>query len=148
MATLTELIANVVKIRGFVGVYLDVPRLSPKQNAALKKDLAQLDKNLAALAAYQVPVEALAKVAVVTVGVMPSYDHVLTYDEEHEIFLVEDDKALKALGRPYGRGGDERGALPLQAHLEMAEALNLPLHVAEFKGMIAYHNQQGAELGG
>jgi hypothetical protein len=56
MATLAELIANVVKIRGFIGVYLDVPTLSPKQKAALKVNLGQLDKNLAALAAYQAPV--------------------------------------------------------------------------------------------
>jgi hypothetical protein len=136
MDQLATLIANVVKIRGFIGVYLDVPTLSPKQKLALKTNLGQLDRNLAALAAYQVPAEMPAKVAVVTVGVLPSYDHVLTYDEEHELFLVEDDKALKALGRPYGHGGAERGALPLQTHIEMAEALNLPLHVAEFKSFI------------
>lgn len=55
MASLETLIANVAKIAGFVKVYLKVPVLSPSQKAALKKNLAQLDKNLAALVAYTPP---------------------------------------------------------------------------------------------
>jgi hypothetical protein len=42
-------IANVRKIRGFVGVYLDVPELTDQQANALKVDLVQLDRNLEAL---------------------------------------------------------------------------------------------------
>lgn len=67
---------------------------------------------------------------------LPVYDHVLTYDEEHEILLIAADEVLKALGRPYGHEGAERGALPLSKHIELAEALNLPLHLAEFKSLI------------
>jgi hypothetical protein len=66
----------------------------------------------------------------------PIYDHVLTYDEETVIFLDAEDKALAALGRPYGRDGAERGALPLFTHIQMAEDLNLPLHVAEFRSFV------------
>lgn len=51
MATIAELVANVEKIRKFVGIYLDVPELTDRQRNALKVDLVQLDKNLAALAA-------------------------------------------------------------------------------------------------
>lgn len=58
MASLETLIANVVKIRGFIAVYLDLPTLNAKQAEALRIDLKQLDKNLAALEAYQPPVEA------------------------------------------------------------------------------------------
>lgn len=66
----------------------------------------------------------------------------LTYDQEHEIFLDAEDELLKAAGRPYGRGGEERGALPLFTHIELAEKLNLPLHVAEFKSFIVVDAKQ------
>ena len=55
MATLEELIANVSKIRRFVGVYLDVKEPTPKQRDALRVDLVQLDRNLAALTAALAP---------------------------------------------------------------------------------------------
>lgn len=66
----------------------------------------------------------------------PVYDHVLTYDEEHVIFIEAEDKVLKELGRPYGHDGAERGALPLFTHIQMAEDLGLPLHAAEFKSFV------------
>ncbi len=56
MADLATLIANVTKMRHFVGVYLALENPSAKQKAALKVDLGQLDRNLAALAAYKAPV--------------------------------------------------------------------------------------------
>ena len=56
MASLETLIGNVVTIRGFIGVYLKVPTLNARQKAALATNLAQLDKNLAALAAFTSPV--------------------------------------------------------------------------------------------
>jgi len=58
MATLAELIENVVSIKKHIDVYAALPRLNPKQTAALRTNLGQLGKNLAALAAYQPPIEA------------------------------------------------------------------------------------------
>ena len=60
----------------------------------------------------------------------------LTYDQEHVLFIEAEDKALAELGRPYGHDGEERGALPLFTHIQMAEDLGLPLHAAEFKSFI------------
>jgi hypothetical protein len=133
MATLETLIENVVSIRKLIGVYLGVPKLNTRQQAALQTDLVRLDKNLAALAAYK-PEEQV-KVAVAVVG-PPVYDHVLTYDEEHVIFINAEDPILESLGRPFGHDGAERGALPLDAHIELAEKLNLPLHLAQFKSFL------------
>lgn len=79
MATLTELIENVVSMRKLIGVYLGVPRLNTRQQAALQTDMKRLDKNLAALAAY-VAAEPAARMAaaaddpnVTTVVVTDSY---------------------------------------------------------------------------
>jgi hypothetical protein len=64
MATIAELVANIVKIRKFVGIYLEVPELSPKQKNALKVDLVQLDRNLDALSdALKVSEAAVMRVA-------------------------------------------------------------------------------------
>jgi len=68
MADLATLIENVAKMRHFVGVYLDLDNPSPKQKAALKVDLTQLDRNLAALAAYKAPVALVPPVPVVPVA--------------------------------------------------------------------------------
>jgi hypothetical protein len=73
MATLADLIANVIKIRGFIGVYLDVPTLSPKQKAALKTNLGQLDRNLAALAAFIAEPVAVVPVAKVLADKVPDF---------------------------------------------------------------------------
>jgi hypothetical protein len=72
----------------------------------------------------------------------PVYDHVLTYDEEHVIFVDAEDEILKSLGRPYGHDGAERGALPLTVHIDLAKKLNLPLHVAEFESFVQPGTEQ------
>ena len=71
-ATLAELIANVASIRKLIGVYLAVKEPNAKQRAALATDLKQLDKNLAALAAFN-PATPLAPVPVVTSPKVPLF---------------------------------------------------------------------------
>ena len=67
MASLETLVANVAKIAGFVKVYLKVPVLNARQKAALAKNLAQLDTNLAALLAYTPPTPVVVPLAVTAV---------------------------------------------------------------------------------
>jgi len=55
MADLATLIENVVSIKKHIDVYAAVPRLNPKQTAALRTNLGLLGQDLAALAAYVAP---------------------------------------------------------------------------------------------
>jgi hypothetical protein len=69
MATLADLIENVVSIKKHIDVYAALPRLNAKQTAALRTNLGQLGKNLAALAAYEAPVPIIVPLAVAPVKV-------------------------------------------------------------------------------
>lgn len=105
-------------------------------DTATAKWAHQLSEAAAALANAMIPA---APPVVVTPPAPPVTDlpgHVLTYDEETAIFLDAEDAILKDLGRPYGRDGAERGALPLTRHIEMCKELGLPLHQAEFEAML------------
>jgi hypothetical protein len=76
MASFNEALANVIKIRGFIGIYLKVPTLNAKQKAALATNLAQLDKNLATLATFATPVADppfVAPVAAVLADPVPNF---------------------------------------------------------------------------
>lgn len=106
---------------------------------ALKKgDIPTIQKYAARQADFSTRLAILTapKLEPVEEAALAGHDHVLTWDEEHVIFIEADDAALKALGRPYGHDGAERGALPLFTHIQMAEDLGLPLHAAEFKSAI------------
>ena len=109
-------------------------------NAARKGDtrgIAKWAHQLAdAAAALAVAADPVAPKVVVTPAPPVVPIHALTYDEETEIFLDAEDEVLKSLGRPYGREGLERGALPLETHIALARSLNLPLHAAEFESFI------------
>jgi len=87
MATLTELIENVVSIKKHIDVYAALPRLNPKQTAALRTNLGQLGKNLAALAAYiETPSQARALAPDEKVEVPPEWFHDL--DDESVVYLA------------------------------------------------------------
>jgi len=64
------------------------------------------------------------------------YDHVLTWDEEYAIFLDAADEYLKAAGRPYGREGAERGAMPMGTLIDICEEHNLPLLLAQYRALV------------
>jgi len=104
-------------------------------NAAIAKWSLRLADYSTRLAVLVSP--PLARKEAVELGETPVREKVLTYDEEMAIFLDAQDKLLIAAGLPAGRGGAERGALPLFTHIELAESLGLPLLAAEFKSFIA-----------
>ena len=60
----------------------------------------------------------------------------LTWDGEYAIFLDAADEWLKAAGKPYGREGAERGAMPLGVLLDICEEHDLPLMLAKYRALV------------
>lgn len=133
--TTLQITADVAKMRGYIATYLNVPVLNDRQRAALATDLKTLDADLAQL---EQSLKVATPISIDAPAAAPSApaDATLTYDEETPIFLDAEDELLKAEGKPYGRDGAERGALPLSVHIDLARKLNLPLHLAEFEAMV------------
>lgn len=159
-----QILTNIAKMRGYIATYLGVKGpLNARQRAALQTDLKTLDNLLAqmadAVSATSAPAVAVAPApesnpatdspdSPYTAGQangprgIPSgipltnpVDQNAEHDREMAIFIPEQDKLLIAAGKPAGHGGDERGALPLETNIALAQSLNLPLLVAEFESM-------------